>query len=184
MFVLRSNFQNMHFLFIPLLLLSWFYLPVANAQTTLKTVECKIVRVTDGDTLKARCDIDTSARLLTTTIRIRDIDAPEHDQPFGPESSESLTQLCLDQTAHVELYMNNNEIEHDKYSRVLARVNCRGKNVGTHQVEKGMAWVYRTYLDQYSNATELLQLEAAAKRKQIGLWQNANSIAPWRWRRS
>jgi micrococcal nuclease len=180
-----SKIQYMQlFLSIPLLLLLWFYLPLVSAQTTIKTVECKIVRVTDGDTLKARCDVDRTAGLLTTTIRIRDIDAPEHDQPFGSESSESLRQLCLDQTAHVELYINDNEIEHDKYSRVLARVNCRGKNAGTHQIEQGMAWVYRTYLDEHSNATELLRLEAAAKRNQIGLWQNADSIAPWRWRRS
>ena len=49
----------------------------------------KVVEVTDGDTITVLVDSQQ------VTIRLNEIDAPEHDQDYGQKSKEALADLVL-----------------------------------------------------------------------------------------
>jgi len=67
----------------------------------------------------------------------------------------------------------------DSYGRTAGIVSLNDKNVNNELVKQSMAWEYKKYTD---NET-LCELEAQAKTRRIGLWADANPIAPWDWRR-
>ena len=60
------------------------------------TLTDKVVKVKNGDTVHVQ--------VATTRhkIRFRGIDAPERDQPFGPESTENLSRLVAGERVTVE----------------------------------------------------------------------------------
>lgn len=123
----------------------------------------EIVSVHDGDTLTA---VQNGQHY---TLRLNAIDAPELDQAFGVASQQSLAALCLQQTARID------ELGHDKYDRVLARVSCRGLDVNSEQIRLGMAWHYT----RYSQDRELAGLEGVARTQKRGLWSLPQPEAPW-----
>ncbi|TFW71497.1 nuclease [Methylotenera oryzisoli] len=131
------------------------------------TLSGVVVGIKDGDTIY----------LLTPDrqkkeVRFNAIDAPEKAQPFYNKSQQSLSNLCAGKDATVNTYGL------DKYGRTLGDVFCQGKSANVHQVENGYAWVYR----QYSNDANLIALEAAARSKGIGLWNDPSPIPPWDFR--
>ncbi len=67
----------------------------------------------------------------------------------------------------------------DRYGRIEGRVYVDGVDVNRELVAGGVAWVYR----KYSNDADLLELEADARQKGLGLWADPNPIPPWEWRR-
>jgi endonuclease YncB( thermonuclease family) len=133
---------------------------------------CLVIAIADGDTLTARCD--TPAGKENITIRLAEIDAPEKRQPFGTRSRQHLAELCFKKTAEVK------HRARDRYGRTVGRVTCEGVDANVEQVRAGMAWAYK----QYVTDPHIPDLERDAKRSGIGLWSDANPIAPWQWRRS
>lgn len=131
------------------------------------TLLCLIVAISDGDTLTARCPEQT------IKIRLAEIDAPEKAQPFGARSKQSLADLCFQTTASIQ------SEKRDRYGRTVARVSCSGQDASAHQLQAGMAWVYR----KYSTDPTLLPIESDARAAQRGLWDDPNPIPPWEWRR-
>ena len=129
----------------------------------------KVNRVIDGDTVVVATDEGKSVR-----IRMSDIDAPEKDQPWGPEATQALCVLIQDKTVLVIA------VDTDRYGRVVATLFDADKNINRAMVEQGHAWVYRRYLRD----TSLLNIESSAKSEQIGLWHNEMAIEPRIWRRS
>lgn len=129
---------------------------------------CLVVAISDGDTLKVRCEDRPQM-----TLRINAIDAPEKKQPFGEVSRQHLAQLCFQQQAAV--WTNSK----DRYGRSIAEVKCQGKDVATEQVRAGMAWVYVKYAQKDS---PLFNLEAAARAGRAGLWAQ-EAVPPWVWRK-
>jgi endonuclease YncB( thermonuclease family) len=134
---------------------------------------CLIVGISDGDTVAARCG--TAGEYEQVKIRIAAIDAPEKRQPFGERSRQSLAKLCHMQNAAVF------PRERDRYGRTVADVECRGQDVGTHQVANGMAWVYERYA-KVADAP-LYRAQDAARQSRAGLWRDAEPVAPWEWRK-
>jgi endonuclease YncB( thermonuclease family) len=54
-----------------------------------------VVRIIDGDTLECRVPIlEVVFGIETARIRIRDINAREHNEPGGPEALANLIKLC------------------------------------------------------------------------------------------
>jgi endonuclease YncB( thermonuclease family) len=129
----------------------------------------KVNRVVDGDTV-----VVTTGEGKSVRIRMSDIDAPEKDQPWGPEATQALNVLIRDKTVLVIA------VDTDRYGRVVATLFEADKNINQAMVEQGHAWVYRGYLRDSS----LLNLESSARSQQIGLWHNASAIEPRIWRRS
>jgi endonuclease YncB( thermonuclease family) len=106
-------------------------------------------------------------------IRLSDIDTPERKQPFGTRAKQALSELAFGKQARVVA------VTVDRYGRIVGRVYVDGIDVNRELVAGGFAWVYR----RYSNDAELLELEAEAKRRRLGLWADPNPIPPWEWRR-
>ena len=85
---------------------------------------CVVVGITDGDTLTARCDSAADASVQLIKVRLAEVDAPEHHQPFGTRSREHLATLCLNQNAEVRPVAGRGGL--DRYGRRVAHVNCNG----------------------------------------------------------
>lgn len=131
------------------------------------TIVCLIIAISDGDTMKANCNNEQ------VTIRLAEIDAPERKQAFGAKSKQSLTDLCLNKKAQIA------EQSKDRFGRIVARVNCSGKDANSEQVRHGMAWVY----DRYVIDQSLYELQNSAQSSRRGLWIDSSPVPPWKWRK-
>lgn len=135
------------------------------------TITGRVVGVTDGDTVR----VLTPAHELLK-VRLTEIDAPEHSQPFGEKSKQMLSGMVFGREVH---YVAGGQ---DRYGRTLARLyNDRGQDVSAEMVRQGGAWAFRRYLTDPT----ILPLEAEARRAHRGLWAlQADQIKPpWEWRR-
>ena len=101
------------------------------------------------------------------------IDAPEAKQAFGTVARKALADVIADKTVSVE------EVDRDRYGRVVGRVTVGGKLVNAEQVRAGMAWRYV----QFDRRNEFGALEGEARRHRRGLWADAHPVAPWEWRK-
>ena len=122
-------------------------------------------------------DAATDAPAQTIRVRLAEVDAPEHHQPFGRRSREHLASLCLQRRAEVRPIAANGGL--DRYGRTVAHVRCGGTDAGVEQVRSGMAWVFGRYVTDRS----LYGLQNEARAAQRGLWIDAQPISPWEWRR-
>lgn len=145
-----------------LLLLILTALPAAA-----ETIYGQVVGISDGDTIKI---LDDDRQLHR--IRFREIDAPEKDQPFGQASKQSMSDLVYGKDVRAECDGWHRE-------RRLCFVFVGQINVGTEQVARGLAWVYRQYAPKLS---PLYALETEARLSKRGLWRDSSPIPPWEWR--
>lgn len=147
------------------------------------TLTGRVVGVTDGDTITV-----LDAERQQHKIRLGGIDAPEKAQPFGEKSKQNLSRLVFNKNVRVEW----NKL--DRYGRIVGKVwvqpaDCptcpMTLDAGHAQITVGLAWWYRKYADeqppQDRGQYEFSEQEAKAKR--VGLWQEAEPIPPWEWRR-
>lgn len=132
-----------------------------------ETLSGQVISVIDGDTLTLLTDDGRQVK-----VRIAEIDAPEHDQPFGQRSKQSLTELAAHQVATVAVRAR------DDYGRIVGKVVVAGQSLGAEQVRRGMAWAYR----RYATTRSLFVLEAEAKAARRGLWADPHPQPPWDWR--
>ncbi len=107
-------------------------------------------------------------------IRLHGIDAPEAKQAFGTVARKALADLIADKVVSVE------EVDRDRYGRVVANVRVAGKLVNTEMVRSGLAWRYI----QYDKQNEFGAIEDDARRHRRGLWADAHPVAPWEWRKT
>jgi endonuclease YncB( thermonuclease family) len=131
---------------------------------------CLVVAISDGDTIKVRCG-ETGA-YEEIRVRLAEIDAPEKNQPFGQRSKQSLSDLCYQARAVIK------PVTKDRYGRTVARVECRGKDANSSQVQAGLAWAYTKYLTDQGIKRD----EEAARAAGLGLWADKNPMPPWEWR--
>jgi endonuclease YncB( thermonuclease family) len=143
----------------------------ANAET----LTGKIVRVSDGDTLVLRTNPPADYR-----IRIAGIDAPEKGQAFGRRSQQSLAKLVLNRQAMLDCF------KIDQFRRRICRVVVDGIDVALEQVRLGNAWWFRRFASEQTSVerSAFERAETEARRRRLGLWGEANPIAPWDWRAS
>ena len=149
------------------------------------TLLCLIVGISDGDTLTARCG--EPGQYEQVKVRLQGIDAPERKQPFGERARQALAELTFQKEA--ELRCN----KLDRYKRHVCSVwvkpdeapgPAKTLDAGLAMVTQGMAWWYRSYAREQS-PQERGQYEFAeqeAKARKAGLWRDAETIAPWKWR--
>jgi endonuclease YncB( thermonuclease family) len=129
-----------------------------------ETFEGVVVRVVDGDSLIVL------RGTKQVRVRLKEIDAPEHNQRFGKRSRQSLTDMCAKKRARVSWR------ETDRNGRTLGRVWCAGVDASSEQVRRGMAWVFNRH------DPSLYPLQEAARSDRLGLWADVAPIAPWDWR--
>ncbi|ESQ52751.1 hypothetical protein EUTSA_v10016915mg [Eutrema salsugineum] len=107
-------------------------------------------------------------------IRLRGIDAPESQMPFGKEAQEGLLKIVQWKSLKVLVYGE------DQYGRCVADIYCNGVFVQEAMLKKGLAWHYVTY----DKRMVLAKWEKEARQKRIGLWASSNPEKPWDWRRN
>lgn len=127
----------------------------------------KVIGIADGAGLTLLVD-DQPLKL-----RLANIDAPDKAQPFGEQSRQSLSSLCLGKDASYK------EQDVDRYGRIMAVVMCDSVEANRTQVVRGMAWVY----PKINKDLTLPGLEAMARKSRIGLWVDAEPVSPWEFRR-
>ncbi len=134
----------------------------------------KVIRVADGDTATVQLPGGTSHR-----VRFLGIDAPEHDQEGGSESSISLISLIMGREVTVRYRAT------DQYGRILGKVLLDGRDINLEQIRNGNAWFYRHYAKTLFRGDAALyeKAESEAKEKRTGLWKDPSPLPPWDYRR-
>ena len=148
-----------------------FTLSLAHAES----LTGRVVRVTDGDTI-----VVLDANKQQHKIRLQGIDAPERGQDFGTKSKEHLSELVAGKTVEVDYS------KYDRYGRTLGMVLLNGEDVNLEQVEVGLAWHYKKYQGEQSNADRVKYSDAEleARRHKLGLWHDPNPVPPWVYRQA
>jgi endonuclease YncB( thermonuclease family) len=134
---------------------------------------CKVVKVTDGDTVNVLDQTRTQHK-----IRLGGIDAPERSQDFGRKSTENLAGYVAGE--YIEVEYN----KRDRYERIVGKLVKDGRDINLLQVKDGFAWHYKYYQRDQSASDRALYsaAENEARGKSIGLW-SAPAVPPWEWRR-
>ena len=133
-----------------------------------KVLKGKVVNVHDGDTFTLLVGKEPPYK-----VRLDAIDAPEEKQAFGEVSRKALAGLVAGKIVQVDWKSK------DRFDRIIGRVTVDGVNVNLNQVNTGMAWHFKKYNQEKSFA----QAESAAKAQKLGLWKDANPLAPWEFRK-
>ena len=129
----------------------------------------KVIRILDGDTMEVWYQ-DQPIK-----IRLAHIDCPEKrgHQPFGTKAKQALSHLCFGQMVTVQGQ------KYDRYKRLIAVViNDKKQVLNQEMIKQGMAWHFK----KYSSDPLYAQLEINARQNKVGLWQEADAVAPWDWR--
>ena len=127
----------------------------------------RVVRVTDGDTLKVRL-ADGSEEY----VRVLGIDTPEvHEQAEcgGQEASAAMAALAPVGST-VLLVSDPTQGDRDRYDRLLRYVERSGRDVGEAQIVSGHARAYVYRDDPFRRADAYLRAEARSERLGEGLW--------------
>jgi endonuclease YncB( thermonuclease family) len=173
--------QLKYILLVPIFLLL-FAPPAFSAETTLTG---KVMKVTDGDTVV----ISPIEGGTFFKCRLYGIDAPETakygrrgrmlkpGQPYGEESSRELKKMILGQTVRVTLTGAKT------YKREVCKIDSNGMDVNLEMVRLGYAWAYKQYLNR-PYASQYIGAERDAREQHLGLWQDANPMPPWEFRRA
>ena len=127
----------------------------------------RVFRVFDGDRFLVR------ERGRTMRIRIAGVDAPELDQPHGPESKAILEQMVSGKRVVLELTGQT-----DGDYRV-ARVRWGDFDIGAELVRVGAAWAAPP---DGSPDPAMADLETAARDARRGLWSLPDPVPPRDWR--
>ena len=129
------------------------------------------MRVVDGDSIEA--EVSGLGRL---SIRLANVDAPEHDQPWGREAGEALARLVQEGRPEFRL------LYRDQYARVVGLVSVKGMVVNEQLVRDGHAWAYDRRLPVWLRA-RYKAFERNARDTGAGLWgARTKPIPPWEWR--
>ena len=158
-------------LLFTLLLLLLFGVKTLHAEQ----IEAQINKVVDGDTVR----VSIAGEKKPVRVRLYGIDAPEKNQPAGPESSEALARLLPVGSA-----VSLDVVNRDNYGRLVAIITRQGENesANARQIANGWAWYWSRYCkrplcDDWKGSAE------AAKAAGLGLWGGDHPVAPWDWRR-
>ena len=137
-----------------------------------ETLRGVVIVVIDGDTVLFKPDHYGAASRAFLKVRLIDIDAPEQDQPHGDAATQALKEMALKKRANLEI------VATDVYGRKLGRLTIDALPVNAELVRRGHAWSSSRDPD-----AALRSLLREASRTRIGLWQGADPVPPWIWRR-
>ena len=133
------------------------------------TLEGRVVRVSDGDTITLLDAANTQSK-----IRLNGIDAPEKSQAFGEASRQNLARYIAGKSVRVEWK------KRDRYGRILGTIFIDDLDVNLQQLKDGYAWHYK----QFDSNPAYAAAEAAAKEKRLGLWAGKDPVNPSDWRKN
>jgi len=128
----------------------------------------RVLHIIDGDTLTLSRDGRPIRARLTA------VDAPELAQPSGPAARAGLQQFC----AAAAIYWRC--IDSDRYDRQIGDLTTPdGRRASVELARAGLAWHYAHFAPRDFQVRDAAE---CAKMAHIGLWADANPIAPWDYR--
>lgn len=132
-----------------------------------------VIKVTDGDTVIV-LEGTTKHR-----VRLIGIDAPERSQEFGPQATQYLSGLVLNQPVDVQANVNK-----DLYGREIGKLLIRGLDVNLQMIKGGYAWWFEAYKQSQSAMDQKNYKDATlvAQGAKSGLWTASKPQAPWEFR--
>jgi endonuclease YncB( thermonuclease family) len=154
--------------------LIWAFLLLGHAGIArAEILSGVVVMIGDGDTLVV---LDQGNR--QQKVRLAAIDAPELRQAFGKVARQHLGELVFRKAVQVE-YSGK-----DRYGRLLGKVTLNGQDINLEQVRAGLAWHYKRYADQQTEAdrARYAQAEDEARKEKRGLWKAPQPLPPWQFR--
>ncbi|KAL8199790.1 hypothetical protein R6Q57_013358 [Mikania cordata] len=107
-------------------------------------------------------------------IRLRGIDAPENQQPYGKEAKDEMVKIVDGNCLKIRVF------DEDQYGRLVGDVYCNGVLVQKRMLKKGLAWHYTAY----DKRPLFAKWEKQARAEGIGLWALSNPEKPWEWRKN
>lgn len=151
--------------------------PKSGAPSAEKEGTC--LKVLDGDTIIFR----EAGALDSIKIRLWGIDAPEKGQTFGTEATRKLARLIEHKSVLLRFHVEARESTegHDGYSRHLATIFRRGRNINLELVQGGYAWHYAYYA---AEEKALAEAERQARDERRGLWADEHPQEPRQFRRA
>jgi endonuclease YncB( thermonuclease family) len=150
------------------LFLVFFVYDAASAQTITSV---KVKKIIDGDTILV---VNGQGNIK---VRLWGIDTPEYRQPYSKAAARFTRKLLQNTT--VDLIVK----DWDDYGRMVALVKMAdGQSVNELLIKSGYAWVHIYYCKEPVCQT-WKNYEKDARASNLGLWQEAEAIAPWVWKR-
>lgn len=131
---------------------------VMSLALNVQTLQGKVVRVADGDTITILDATNTQNK-----VRLNKIDAPEKKQAFGEVLRKHLASMVAGKIVNVE-WSHTWGYHHWDNLRM---------------VQDGLAWHFKAF----DNTPAYAQAENEARAKKIGLWKDAKPIPPWEFRK-
>ena len=142
---------------------------LAWTSATFADFSGKVVAVQDGDTL------EVMKEGVAVRVRLHGIDCPEKGQAFGQKAKQFTSDLAFGKTVTVR------EKGRDRNGRTIGEVILEdGQSLNRELVRVGLAWWFRKYA---KNDAELEALEKEAREARKSLWEDADPVPPWEWRK-
>lgn len=146
--------------------LSWILLLLPLACFGQEALSAHVDYIIDGDTFVTTAG--DHVRLLGINTPEKASSRHKEAQPFANKATAGLVRLLNHKD--VQLVFDTNKT--DRYKRLLAHVYLKdGTWVNSRMVEDGLAHVY-TFPDNRAHITELLVVEAKARKAKRGLWSH------------
>lgn len=150
------------------------FLTLFSLSAAADTLVGRVVGLADGDTVTVLDEQKTQHK-----IRLAGIDAPEKGQAYGNVSKQSLSDLVFDKTVSVDWH------KVDRYGRKVGKILIDGLDTNLEQVKRGLSWHYKEYAKEQSSEDQAryADAETQARHDKRGLWNEAEPIPPWAWRK-
>lgn len=146
-----------------------------SSQELTPFIEGRVIAVVDGDTFTVQIDPGKQFK-----VRLQGVNAPEKQQPFGPESRQNLATKVMGKIVRVEF------TKMDNIGRVLGKVMLDDEDVGLEQLSSGLGWLFTHYANELNDDDRLAyrQAQDEARRAKLGLWKDKSPVSPWAYRLS
>ncbi len=140
-------------------------------------LDTRISEVLDGDTVAI--SNTQNQRIL---IRLVGIDAPELGQEFGKESRNNLAEKIDGKKVRIAFEPRGTP---DEEGRILAKIFLDERDIAAEQVRDGFAWYFDGHKQRlgFMEIDELKQLQLAARKGKMQLWQSESPQTPWKFRK-
>ncbi|MBY0589082.1 thermonuclease family protein [bacterium] len=143
----------------------------ADNDRTLERIKGFVSFVKDGDSLVLRVGNEEKE------VRLWGIDSPEGNtrQPFAEDARAYARQLAHRKNITLAVH------DRDQYGRLVGEAFLPDQSsLNEQMIRAGWAWHFRRHA---AEKTSFARAEEDARQEGRGLWQDANPIPPWDWRR-
>lgn len=140
-----------------------------SASGSNEEFSSRVVNVIDGNTFEVLNPDQQIQKLI-----LAGVDTPELTQDFGQKAKRVLEKLILNKDVIVKITGK------DRWGNHLAIVRLAKNDFDPRieLLEEGLAWT-----SERNPQPELESIRVAAQEKRKGLWEDANPIPPWTYRR-